>query len=57
VASGTWSDSSEVVQFDLGELSAGRVQRYAARAGTALVKYQVPQSPALRMKLDIRAGG
>src|SRR6201993_3912015 len=49
VASGTWSDSSEAVHFDLGELSAGRVQRYAAGAGTALVKYKVPKSPTLRI--------
>jgi fatty acid CoA ligase FadD21 len=49
VASGTWSDSSEAVHFDLRELSAGRVQRYAAGAGTALVKYQVPKSPTLRI--------
>jgi fatty acid CoA ligase FadD21 len=49
VASGTWSESSEAVHFDLEELSAGRVQRCSARAGTELVKYKVPQSPTLRI--------
>jgi fatty acid CoA ligase FadD21 len=49
VATGTWSDSSGAVHFDLGELSAGRAQRCAAGTGTALVKYKVPQSPTLRI--------
>jgi len=49
VTSGTWSESSPAVHFDIGELGAGRVQRCAARSGTALVKYQVPQSPKLRI--------
>ena len=49
VASGTWSESSEAVHFDIEELSAGRVQRCAPGAGTALVKYNVPQSPSLRI--------
>src|SRR6185312_15007439 len=49
VASGTWSDSSEAVHFDLGELSGGRVQRCAPGAGAELVKYKVPQSPSLRI--------
>jgi fatty acid CoA ligase FadD21 len=49
VASGTWSESSEAVHFDLEELSAGRVQRCSAGAGTELVKYKVPQSPTLRI--------
>ena len=31
------------------ELAAGRAQRCAAGAGTALVRYKVPQSPALRI--------
>src|ERR1700757_1404509 len=44
VASGTWSESSEAVNFDVAELSAGRVQRSVADTGTALVKYKVPQS-------------
>jgi fatty acid CoA ligase FadD21 len=49
VTAGTWSESSPAVHFDVGELSAGRVQRSAAGAGTALVKYKVPQSPSLRI--------
>ncbi len=49
VTTGTWSDSSSAVHFDVAELSAGRAQRCAAGTGTALVKYKVPQSPTLRI--------
>lgn len=49
VASGTWSDSSEAVHFDVDELSAGRAQRCAAGAGSALVTYKLPQSPVVRI--------
>ncbi len=49
VATGTWSESSPAVHFDVGELGAGRVERCAAGSGTALVKYKVPQSPTLRI--------
>ncbi|BBZ43221.1 AMP-binding protein [Mycobacterium parmense] len=49
VATGTWSESSPAVHFDVGELGAGRVARCAAGAGAALVRYRVPQSPALRI--------
>ncbi len=49
VAAGTWSDSSNAVRFDVGELSAGRAQRCAAGTGAALVKYKAPQSPTLRI--------
>jgi fatty acid CoA ligase FadD21 len=49
VAAGMWSESSSAVHFDVGELSAGRAQRCAAGTGAALVKYKVPQSPALRI--------
>jgi fatty acid CoA ligase FadD21 len=49
VTSGTWSESSEAVRFDVDELSAGRAQRSLAGAGTELVKYRVPQSPMLRI--------
>ncbi|MDT5078548.1 MAG: fatty acid CoA ligase FadD21 [Mycobacterium sp.] len=55
VAAGMWSESSPAAQFDVEELSAGRVQPStagrgtAAGKGTALVKYQVPQSPTLRI--------
>ncbi|OBJ48727.1 acyl-CoA synthetase [Mycobacterium sp. 1423905.2] len=51
VAAGTWSESS-VLRFDTAELSAGRAQPAAAGTGTALVKYQVPQSPTLRIVDD-----
>ncbi len=49
VAAGTWSDSSNAVHFDVGELGAGRAQRCAAGAGAALVRYKVPQTPAVRI--------
>jgi fatty acid CoA ligase FadD21 len=49
VATGTWSESSPAVHFDVAELSAGRVQRSVADTGTALVKYKVPQSPTVRI--------
>jgi fatty acid CoA ligase FadD21 len=49
VATGTWSDSSEAVHFDVDELSAGRAQRCAAGAGSTLVRYELPQSPVVRI--------
>jgi len=49
VATGTWSDSSEAVHFDVDELSAGRAQRCPAGAGSALVRYELPQSPVVRI--------
>jgi fatty acid CoA ligase FadD21 len=49
VAAGTWSESSPAAHFDVGELGAGRVQPCAAGKGTALVKYEVPQSPTVRI--------
>jgi len=49
VAAGTWSESSPAAHFDAAELSLGRVQQCAPGAGTALIKYKVPQSPALRI--------
>lgn len=49
VTAGTWSESSDAVRFDVGELSAGRARRCATGAGTALVKYKVPHSPSLRI--------
>ncbi|WP_082990568.1 AMP-binding protein [Mycobacterium sp. 1482292.6] len=48
VASGTWSDEA-TVHFDIDELSAGRAKPCAAGAGSSLVKYEPPQSPALRI--------
>ncbi|MEE6178600.1 AMP-binding protein [Mycobacterium sp. 050134] len=47
VAAGTWSEHSSAVRFDPDELAAGRVRRTAARTGTALIRYKVPQSPTL----------
>lgn len=49
VASGTWSDSSEAAHFDVDELAAGRAQRCAPRTGSALVRYELPQSPVVRI--------
>jgi fatty acid CoA ligase FadD21 len=49
VTASTWSEASPAAHYDIGELGAGRVERCAAGSGTALVKYQVPQSPKLRI--------
>jgi fatty acid CoA ligase FadD21 len=49
VTSGTWNESSELVCFDADELSAGRVRRCPPGAGTPLVRYTVPQAPAVRI--------
>jgi fatty acid CoA ligase FadD21 len=49
VATGTWSDLSGAVHFDVEELGAGHAQPCAAATGTALVKYRVPQSPTVRI--------
>ncbi|HEU0190629.1 MAG TPA: AMP-binding protein [Mycobacterium sp.] len=49
VTTSTWSEASPAARFDTAELSAGRVRRCADRTGTALVEYEVPQSPALRI--------
>jgi fatty acid CoA ligase FadD21 len=53
VASGTWSessgDSSGAAHFDADELSAGRAQRCATGTGSALVRYELPQSPTARI--------
>jgi fatty acid CoA ligase FadD21 len=49
VASGTWDESSPPSRFDTEALAAGRVERSAARTGTTLVKYKVPQGPSLRI--------
>ncbi|WP_308170433.1 AMP-binding protein [[Mycobacterium] fortunisiensis] len=48
VATGTWSESSETY-FDADELSAGRAKSCARGSGSALVKYQIPQSPMVRI--------
>jgi len=49
VAAGTWSESAEPAYFDGGELSAGRVRRCGSATGSALVKYNLPQSPTVRI--------
>jgi fatty acid CoA ligase FadD21 len=49
VTAGTWSESSPAAHFDTAALGAGRVQPCAAGKGTALVSYEVPRSPALRI--------
>jgi fatty acid CoA ligase FadD21 len=49
VATGTWSESSPAAHFEVGELEAGRVRPCAAGKGKALVPYEVPQSPTLRI--------
>ncbi|BBY18329.1 AMP-binding protein [Mycolicibacterium litorale] len=49
VAAGTWSEASESPRFDVDALSAGRAERCAARAGSALVQYTMPQSPVVRV--------
>ncbi len=48
VASGTWSDAS-TAYFDIDELSAGHARPGAPETGSSLVKYEVPQSPTLRI--------
>ena len=49
VTSGTWSASSGAVRFDVDELSVGRAQQCAGGAGSALVRYMLPQSPVVRI--------
>ena len=55
VTDGTWSESSPAARFDVEELGAGRVRPSGAERGaaagkaTALVRYDVPQSPMVRI--------
>ena len=49
VAAGTWDESSPPARFDVAELGAGRVVRCSAGHGSELVRYKVPQSPAVRI--------
>jgi fatty acid CoA ligase FadD21 len=49
VASGTWSDSSGAVGFDVEELAAGHAQRRTSGAGSALVSYELPKSPVVQI--------
>jgi len=48
VASGVWDDDAVVDRFDSDELSAGRVQR-CRTGGSALVRYELPSSPVVRI--------
>lgn len=53
VGSGTWSDSAGdawgAVRFDVDGLSAGRAQRCAEGTASALVRYELPKSPLVRI--------
>jgi fatty acid CoA ligase FadD21 len=49
VTGGTWSDSAAAVRFDVDELAAGRARPCAAGVGSTLVRYELPQSPLLRI--------
>ena len=49
VASGTWSKSSVAAHFDADELAAGRARRCATGTRSALVRYELPQSPVARI--------
>lgn len=49
VATNIWSETSPAACFDSTELGEGRVRPCAAGKGTALVKYQLPPSPAVRI--------
>jgi len=49
VTSGTWDESAGPVYFDSADLSAGRATRCAEGDGSALVRYDLPQSPLLRI--------
>jgi fatty acid CoA ligase FadD21 len=49
VTAGTWNEDEPAVHFDVGELGVGRVERCAPGAGSALVSYQIPRSPMLRI--------
>ena len=44
-----WSESTPAAHFDVAELGAGRVVPCAAGKGAALVKYDVLQSPLVRI--------
>lgn len=48
-AAGTWSESSGAAHFDADELAAGRARRCATGTGSGLVRYDLPQSPVVRI--------
>jgi fatty acid CoA ligase FadD21 len=49
VTAGTWHEDDPATHFDIGGLGIGAVERCAPGGGSALVKYQVPKSPVLRI--------
>jgi fatty acid CoA ligase FadD21 len=49
VTCGVWSEAVGAARFDTDELSAGRAVRCTGAAGSALVRYQRPLSPVLRI--------
>src|ERR1700759_2241738 len=49
VTTGTWHEDDPATHFDVGELGMGHVERCGPGGGSALVKYQVPKSPLLRI--------
>ena len=53
VASGVWSDAagdaSGAVSFDTDELAAGRATRRTGKGSSALVRYELPRSPLVRI--------
>ena len=49
VAAGTWDESAPAAHFDAEALAARRVRSCPAGKGTALVRYAMPQSPAVRI--------
>jgi fatty acid CoA ligase FadD21 len=53
VASGTWSDAADdawgAVRFGVDELSAGHAQRNPSGTKSALVRYELPKSPVVRI--------
>jgi fatty acid CoA ligase FadD21 len=49
VTSGTWRETEQAARFDTDALAAGRAQRTTGRTGSALVRYELPQSPVVRI--------
>ncbi|BDY28812.1 AMP-binding protein [Mycolicibacterium mageritense] len=47
VATGVWSEASELDRFEVDALAQGLVRR--SRSGSALVRYRLPQSPSVRI--------
>jgi fatty acid CoA ligase FadD21 len=53
VASGTWSDAASdswgAIRFGVDELAAGRAQRNTSGSRSALVRYELPKAPVVRI--------